>query len=178
MKVINLFGGPGIGKSTMAAGIFYHLKRSGVNCEYVHEEAKEFTWEDRQTTIKCQPYIFAKQMRNLWRIQDKVDVAITDSPILLSLIYADDSWPFSFEKYVIDQFLDFDNVNIVLTRKKEYSPIGRNQTQDQAKDIDENILYTLKRLNIPYFWWANGEANEFSEWFLSYFGSSNLPNLT
>lgn len=43
--VINLFGGPGSGKSTGAAYIFSQLKMKGINCELITEYAKDKTWE-------------------------------------------------------------------------------------------------------------------------------------
>ena len=39
--VVNLFAGPGTGKSTVAAQIFAHLKWQGFSCELVTEFAKE-----------------------------------------------------------------------------------------------------------------------------------------
>lgn len=39
--VINFFGGPGCGKSTMASRLFSELKSKGVKCEYVTEYAKD-----------------------------------------------------------------------------------------------------------------------------------------
>ena len=39
--VVNLFPGPGTGKSTGAAYIFSKLKMAGVDAEYVSEFAKE-----------------------------------------------------------------------------------------------------------------------------------------
>ena len=41
--VINLFGAPGVGKSTGAAKVFTELKQLGVNCELVGEVAKDIT---------------------------------------------------------------------------------------------------------------------------------------
>lgn len=46
-KVINLYGGPGTGKSSTAGMLFAHLKLRGVNCEYVQEYAKDAAWEGR-----------------------------------------------------------------------------------------------------------------------------------
>lgn len=151
MIVINLFAGPGAGKSTTAAGIFYKMKMAGVNCEYVHEEAKEFTWEKRHMTLGCQPYIFAKQMRNIWRLQGQVDIAITDSPILLSHIYVKDGeWPDSFFSAITDIFNQFTNVNFFLRRKKTYNPVGRNQTFEESLEIDQKILDLLVDTQTPY----------------------------
>jgi adenylate kinase family enzyme len=39
-KVINLFGGPGCGKSTLAARIFSILKLKDISCELINEYAK------------------------------------------------------------------------------------------------------------------------------------------
>ena len=38
--LVNLYAGPGAGKSTGAAYIFAKLKMAGVDCEYVSEYAK------------------------------------------------------------------------------------------------------------------------------------------
>ena len=45
MFVINLFGGPGVGKSTAAATIFSKLKTLGFNVEIIHESAKDIYFE-------------------------------------------------------------------------------------------------------------------------------------
>ena len=50
MKVINLWGGPGCGKSTTAAGLFSIMKMRGHKVELVTEYAKELTY-DRNLTI-------------------------------------------------------------------------------------------------------------------------------
>ena len=41
MIVVNLFAGPGSGKSTTCAGLFSKLKLAGIYCEMVLEYAKE-----------------------------------------------------------------------------------------------------------------------------------------
>ena len=45
--IVNLFGGPGTGKSTGAAYIFSQLKLAGIDCEFVSEFAKDKVWERR-----------------------------------------------------------------------------------------------------------------------------------
>ena len=47
MIVVNLFAGPGSGKSTTCAGVFAKLKLAGVNCEMALEYAKDKVWEER-----------------------------------------------------------------------------------------------------------------------------------
>ena len=63
-KIINLFGGPGCGKSTTASGIFYELKKRGYECELSLEFAKDKVWEDSLRTLDDQIYkITARKMR-------------------------------------------------------------------------------------------------------------------
>ena len=89
MILINLFGGPGVGKSTGAAYVFSQLKMRGINCELVGEFAKDKVWEENWVALKNQAYIFGKQYYKIARCADQVDVVVTDSPVLLSLIYND-----------------------------------------------------------------------------------------
>lgn len=56
--LVNLYAGPGAGKSTGAAYIFAKLKMAGVDCEYVSEYAKDRVWQEDQFPLKhCQLYV-------------------------------------------------------------------------------------------------------------------------
>lgn len=147
-KIINLFGGPGSGKSTNAAGLFYQLKIQHIKCELVTEVAKDFTWEERWGTLACQPYVFGKQLMRLERLLGKVDYIITDSPIFLSAVY-NEKYPF-FSRSVAEIFKSMNNVNFVLQRNKPYFRDGRNQTEEEAQNIDHNIIHELGFYQIPY----------------------------
>lgn len=149
--VVNLFGGPGCGKSTGAAYIFSRLKMIGFNCELITEYAKDLTWEKRFMALGSQEYVFGKQSYRMTRCRDQVDIIITDSPLLLSLFY--NSNPVlgeHFSHVVIDVYNTYDNMNFFINRKKEYNPIGRNQTEDEAKEIDNQIKAFLAEHDISY----------------------------
>ena len=62
MKVLNFYGGAGIGKSTIAADIFSKLKRKGHKTELVGEYAK-WLWYQNATDIVQSPwYSFVNQL--------------------------------------------------------------------------------------------------------------------
>ena len=86
-KVICLCGGPGVGKSTVATGLFSALKQRKVSCEYVSEYAKEVVWEGTHKLLENQIHIFAEQFRRQFRLLGKVDYIVTDSPLILSSVY-------------------------------------------------------------------------------------------
>ncbi|TFH10159.1 MAG: hypothetical protein E4H14_03020 [Candidatus Thorarchaeota archaeon] len=147
LSVINFFGGPGIGKSTTAAELFAKMKKSGYKVELVHEVAKDYVWEEWLHIFGEQDYIFAHQNRLIRRLtRHDVDYAIVDSSILLSLFYMPWDFPQSFRTFVEDAFLTYDNINILLDRnpKITYITEGRNETEEQAKGVDERIVDFFK----------------------------------
>ena len=87
VTVINFYGGPGSGKSTAAAGLFYQMKIAGYNVELTDEFAKECVWEGNIPMLADQLWVLGHQHRKILRLSDKVDYIITDSPVLLSPIY-------------------------------------------------------------------------------------------
>lgn len=84
--VVNLFGVPGAGKSTGATYIFSKLKLAGINAELITEFAKDKVWEENSVIFQPdnQAHIFGKQFYRMNRCKDKVEVIVTDSPLLLS----------------------------------------------------------------------------------------------
>lgn len=157
LLLVNLYGGPGCGKSTGMAYLFSHLKMAGVNCEMVPEFAKELVWEERFKTLSDQIYVFGKQQKRIKMLEGKVDVVITDSPLLLSLHYGKDLSD-SFKQLVLETYNQYDCMNFLLKRVKEYNPNGRIQTEDQAIEIDIELYDLLSNNNI-YSLIINGNQN-------------------
>ena len=174
-KVVNICGGPGVGKSTIASGIFSELKRRQISCELVSEYAKEVTWEETHKLLENQIHIFAEQFRRQWRLVDKVAYIVTDSPLILNSIYYDyylkrlqDEVKFSDEYVRISRqffdktFLEFNNINIYIERYYEhdietgdviyptFEQSGRNQTIEEALDIDFQIRVKLAKYDPEY----------------------------
>lgn len=148
-KIINLWAGPGAGKSTIAAQLFSELKWAGVNVELVTEAAKEIVWEKHHNLLEDQFYVSAMQNRRLRRLVGQVDYIVTDSPLLLCDYYAKD-YPASFHEYMRTVWDSYDNVSFLLTRQKAYNPIGRMQDEAGARAIDAAIADNLNRTCVPY----------------------------
>lgn len=137
-QIINLYGGPGTGKSTTAAHTFALLKHAGVNCELVTEYAKDKVWEESLGILGNQIYVFGKQYQRIFRLLNKVDYVITDSPLLLSIHYAKAHGPL-FKGLVFEVYDSMSNIDIFLERQKKYQAVGRLQTEEEAKAIDREI---------------------------------------
>ena len=147
--VVNFYSGPGTGKSTFCAGTFAALKWSEVDCEQVTEYAKDVTWEESFSKLKNQLYVFSKQQSRLFRLNGKVDVVVTDAPLLHSIIY-DAQGDELFQKLILREYDRYDNLNIFLKRMKKYNPNGRTQTLEQAVEIDKKTEKMLIENSISY----------------------------
>jgi tRNA uridine 5-carbamoylmethylation protein Kti12 len=151
LKVINLFAGPGAGKSTTRAGLFHKMKSEGMNVEEVTEYAKDITWDETQVLLSDQLFMLANQNRRLTRLRSKVDLAISDSPLMLTINYVPHNYlPENFKKLTMELWDTYHNFNFFIEREKKYNPIGRNQTEEEARQIDENILKMLKEYKVPF----------------------------
>lgn len=146
--VVNLFGGPGSGKSTGAAYIFSQLKMRNINAELVTEFAKDKTWENNLEALKNQSYIFGKQSFRLSRLNGKVDVIITDAPLINSIIYNNDEvLGDKFNEVVKNVHNSFTNYNVFIKRVKKYNISGRSQTEEEAKLLDKKIKDILNKFD-------------------------------
>lgn len=95
--------------------------------------------------------MFSEQYSRMQRLENQVDVVITDSPLLLSLYYGVGQ-PESFRELIIDYSnnLGQDHFHIFLERKKRYSNNGRMQTFDEAIEIDKSVKHILREYNVKF----------------------------
>lgn len=147
--VCNLYAGPGTGKSSTMAGVFSELKFRGMNCEQAPEFAKEKVWEGSLRILSNQIYVFGKQLHTIMRVVGQVECVITDSPLLLSMVYGKKCTQ-TFKDLVFETYSNMWNLDIFLTRNKKYNPNGRLQDEDQAKGIDTEVRTILDSKGIQY----------------------------
>jgi hypothetical protein len=164
MKVINLFAGPGAGKSTIAAGVFFQLKIRDIKCELVTEYAKDMTYEGRDNILQDQLYILAKQNRRLERLnayferankesglikKHDIDAVVCDCPLIMMLAYVQPYYYPGFGDMVRTIFDSYQNINFFIQRVKPYQTYGRSQTYEQALEKDLQIATIIKDYHIP-----------------------------
>jgi nicotinamide riboside kinase len=149
MIVVNLVGSPCAGKSTLASKLFYKLKVKGYKVELINEYAKELLYEE-SNRIENQITVFSEQLLRQRRLNGKVDILITDSPILLSIIYNKEPNPF-FNDLIAWEFKNFNNLTYFLQRGDiQYINDGRFHNESQAKEIDSDIISLMNKLNVEY----------------------------
>ena len=153
---VNLIGGPGLGKTTTAAEVFAALKRQRKHkVEYIPEYAKELTYANEWVRLSDQLHILGEQHHRLFRVNDKVDYIIHDSPIIIGLLYLkteDETFKKNFERLTIDLFKSYNNLNILLERstEREYQKYGRTQTEAESKELDADAKELLLKNNIDF----------------------------
>ena len=156
--VINVAGGPGTGKTTIAAELFSKLKEKGYEVENVSEFAKELVWEGRSQAFDDRLYMHGEQNHRLMQMNGKLDFIITDSPLFLTSVYNDyylkDKFSKSYNKMIdlvtTETFKLYNNKTYLLQRNTDYKVIGRRENQKKALDIDKALLKYLKDRRIKY----------------------------
>jgi len=153
IKRINFYAGPSAGKSTIAANVFCELKKLGHNVEYVSEFIKGWAYEGRVPKSFQQLYVFAKQLNREDTLFPHVDTIVTDSPLLMNIVY---SKKFGFEGWSLLKDLallyekQFPGLHIFLDRGDLlYKTEGRYQDYAGAKEMDRLIEDTLAEY-FPY----------------------------
>lgn len=151
--VVNLFAGPGAGKTTCAWEIASELKKCGIEAEYVSEYAKEFVWDGRTDildgSLEHQQMLFKEQSHRINRLLGKVDVVVTDSPTILGLLYLKE--PNSdFEARVLRDFNEHKNFNLFINRGQAFQQAGRIHNAAESIAIDKRVQDFLQAHQIYY----------------------------
>lgn len=152
--LINLWGGPGSGKSTTAAGVFSAMKLRGISCELVTEYVKQWAWRGDTIREFDDVYLTAKQLRRESALYGKVDCIITDSPLSLGALYERLYKPGSTCMADLCAHLRARQaaaglrvVNLLVIRAKPYVAAGRWETEEQARRVDGFARELLEQID-------------------------------
>ena len=156
--IINVLGGPGVGKTTIASDLFVRFKRKELDVEIVSEFAKELVWEKRNEAFDDRLYMHAEQNHRLMMMNGNLDYIITDSPLILTSVYnhfyLEDKHTKEYNKMIDDvtlqTFNSYNNITFLIERETGYDTNGRRESLDEAKAIDERIIKYLEDNNIKY----------------------------
>lgn len=127
------------------------MKMRGHKVELVTEFAKDLTYKKDFITLSNQLAVLGEQDHRLRRLEGHVDYVITDSPLLLSIVYAQgiyaEQW---FKRAAWGAFCTYDNTNFMLKRAKPYATYGRSQTEDEAREIDGVLRRLLDAYGVDF----------------------------
>lgn len=149
--VVNLFGGPGCGKTAMAARIFGELKSMGIEAACPEEHAKLAIWSGRPWLLDHQIVIAGKTWETLINLCDKVKVIVVDSPILLCSAYAGDREPEGFHTLIKDMHARQPRVNLYVKRDftRPYDGSNRREDEEGALIMDARVSQILADIGEP-----------------------------
>lgn len=126
--------------------MFAELKIRGYDIEHIPEFVKTWAYEGRKPRSYDQLYIFAQQLHMEDLALRHVARVVTDSPVLLSPIYAK-LYGFSGADRLVElaqQFeQDFPSINFYIERTVVYQSSGRYQTYAEAVEFDKQLLEFL-----------------------------------
>lgn len=149
--LINLFGRPGVGKSTLALELVSNLKKMGRSAEYIPEYAKELIYkchDEKDLSDKMladQLYILAKQHKRIYDVVQSVDIAVCDSPLLFNLIYLSEDAMLAnpdshFKELVYFLHSTFTpKYDFFLQANHAYQKKGRQQSYEESILIEDKI---------------------------------------
>lgn len=141
--VINLWGGPGCGKSTLAAAVFAELKAQALSCELVREFAKAIAWRGDKIGRWDELWLLGQQLKEESNLYGRVDWIITDRPLALSAVYArrytpDGAWIEAAVLAVLaaQQEEGTRHIDLIVEREKPYVQAGRFESEAAAREVD------------------------------------------
>ena len=159
-KVINLYAGPGAGKTTAALQICLELKKLGINAEYVSEFAKDLIYDGKEEMLKDQKFVTDGQYERLNRLRGKVDVIVTDSPLLLGQVYGKKSVDKEYKDEIRNRYDSFDNYNAFIVRGNNFTQKGRVHNLEESKQLDADVLQMLSDNKIFHGYYKQDNLSE------------------
>lgn len=150
--MINFYAGPSAGKSVAALELTAALKKAGYNVEYVSEYAKELVLEGRTSELNDQKHVTDEQYKRFTRIRNSADIIVTDSPVLLGLVYGEGKISDEYKKQIRGYYDTFDNFNMLITRPKDatFQTEGRVHDEKQSLELDGKIKAMLDAQGVFY----------------------------
>ena len=155
IRRVNFYGGPGVGKSTLAARFFALWKQRGSSVELIPEIIKQNVYA--KTPVRGWEYIltFAQQLdAEYLPLNYGVQWIVTDSPLFIQCMYAGHHECQVTKQMAVICFKfeeEFPSINFLVERQFPFKPEGRFQVGEaEAIKVDRMIEDLLGCYGIPY----------------------------
>lgn len=157
--VINLYAGPGSGKSTTSRALSSLFGGNGISSIAPIEIPKLHVWEKSFKDLSDQLKIFANQKYSQDLCHEKYKISVVDSPLLMQMVYMEQNKSKNtkeLESLILNAFKENkdDTINFFLKREHKYSNYGRVHTEDQSQQLNNKIINVLiqNKVNFKSFY--------------------------
>jgi len=154
--IVNLWGGPSSGKTTMAlrlAGELSIIMGKDCSVEYVAEYAKSMIWRGEEELMIHQPLVTEGQIGLLSPV-GKCDIVVTDSPLEVGLVYAKTIDYLQTKRLITEWKTEHDtkDIHIFINRGdcNNFQEHGRIHTLEESLAKDQEILSFLKDRKLTF----------------------------
>jgi predicted ATPase len=168
MILIDLYGGPGAGKTTLSFYLMFRLKMAGIRAELVGEAAREHHIYDSMPgnvappLLDNQVLLAGQQFERILRLQrHNFEVAVNDSPLIQGMLYCEgQAYHDHLKKTIRSVEPYFETYKIMIhPRPGSYDPESRVQrTEKEARALDATVVKLAKGKFWQEVGWENWEA--------------------
>jgi len=154
MILIDLYGGPGAGKTTLSFYLMFRLKMAGIRAELVGEAAREHHIYDSMPGNVAPPLLdnqillAGQQFERILRLQrHDFEVAVNDSPLIQGLLYCEGQAYYDHLKKTVRSVEPyFETYKVMIhPRPGSYDPESRVQrTEKAARALDATVVKLAK----------------------------------
>lgn len=156
--VINLFGSPSSGKSTLQADLYAKMKKDGYDVEMVREVAKKWALSKNEISAFDQLNIIGEQIKHESDLYGKVEYIITDSPVMLGAFYMNYNHKERFMQNMVQYYMNFaqrkgvEFKNILLNRRGiPYQRNGRFESENEVTNLENSLQEFLDHGDLVCF---------------------------
>jgi predicted ATPase len=147
--VVEIYGGPGTGKTTFSAELYGALKRTGLHVTLVTEEATTCIQANDMVGLTCQAYLLGASARRLRQVATSYDVVVMEAPLLLNPVYDRDRSP-ALRALAEEEHRRYRNLPLLLSPlpREQFTTAGRVHDADSAATQHQAIETYLEALGI------------------------------